>query len=179
MRLEEELVLVKPDSSYAEEIVSYRREMLLAESSMDGCGPLRQNEDPFEWLRINETYANPETVPENRVQSTQFVLTRAGEKRILGMIQVRHYFNEYLEKYAGHIGYSVRPSERMRGYATWMLHESLAFCKEIGLSKILVSCLTENEGSRRTILANGGVYEATVHEPKENVWLERYWITVP
>ena len=31
------------------------------------------------------------------------------------MIQVRHYFNEYLEKYAGHIGYSVRPSEKRKG----------------------------------------------------------------
>lgn len=179
MQLDETLVLVKPDGSYAEEIVSYRREMLLAESSMDGCGPLRRMEDPYEWLRTNEIYANPETVPENLVQSTQFVLTKAGEKRILGMLQVRHYFNEYLEKYAGHIGYSVRPSERRNGYAAWMLHESLRFCREIGLSRVLVSCLTENEGSRRTILANGGVYETTVHEPKGNVWLERYWITVP
>ncbi len=40
----------------------------------------------------------------------------------------------------------------------------------------MVSCLTDNEGSRRTILACGGVYESTVHEPKENVDLQRYWI---
>ena len=179
MHLEEKLILVKPDASYAEEIISYRREMLLADSSMDGCGSLRRMEDPHEWLKENETYANPETVPKDRVQSTQFVLTREEEKRILGMIQVRHYFNEYLEKYAGHIGYSVRPTESRRGYAKRMLHESLAFCREIGLDRILVSCLRENEGSRRTILANGGIYETTVYEPRENVWLERYWIAIP
>ena len=33
-----------------------------------------------------------------------------------------------------------------------------------------------NEGSRRTILNNGGVYESTVHEPERDIWLERYWI---
>ena len=37
------------------------------------------------------------------------------------MIQLRHCFNDYLERYGGHIGYSVRPDERRKGYAAWML----------------------------------------------------------
>ena len=41
---------------------------------------------------------------------------------------------------------------------------------------MLISCLQDNEGSRRTILKNGGVYESTVFEPEEKVYLERYWI---
>jgi len=41
---------------------------------------------------------------------------------------------------------------------------------------VLISCLTDNEGSRRTILKNGGVYESTVHEPERDRDLERYWI---
>ena len=32
--------------------------------------------------------------------------------------------------------------------------------------------------SERTIRANGGVYESTVHEPNEDIDLERYWITL-
>ena len=94
------------------------------------------------------------------------------------MIQVRHYFNEYLEKYAGHIGYSVRPSERRKGYAKEMLRLALGFCRQIGLERVLVSCKPDNEGSRRTILANGGVYEHTVHVPGEGIDLERYWIAL-
>ena len=35
---------------------------------------------------------------------------------------------EYLEKYAGHIGYSVRPSERRKDYASWMLNNIKPFC---------------------------------------------------
>ena len=92
--------------------------------------------------------------------------------------QVRHTFNDFLEKYAGHIGYSVRPSERRQGYATAQLRAVLPFCREIGLGKVLISCIDGNVGSERTILACGGVYESTVYEPDEGVYLKRFWITL-
>ena len=60
-----------------------------------------------------------------------------------------------------------------------MLRLALLFCKELGLDRVLITCNTGNEGSRRTILSQGGVYESTVHEPDEDVDLERYWIKVP
>ena len=94
------------------------------------------------------------------------------------MIQVRHHFNDYLEKYAGHIGYSVRPSERRKGYAKEMLRMALPFCREIGIDKVMITCIDGNIGSEKTILANGGVYDGTVWEPEEQVNFERYWITV-
>lgn len=50
--------------------------------------------------------------------------------------------------------------------------------RALGLERVLVICLTDNEGSRRTILRNGGVYECTVHEPEEDEDLERYWIAL-
>jgi predicted acetyltransferase len=43
---------------------------------------------------------------------------------------------------------------------------------------VLVTCIAGNEGSKRTILANGGVYEKTVFCERDNVTLERYWITL-
>ncbi|MBR5428079.1 MAG: GNAT family N-acetyltransferase [Clostridia bacterium] len=170
------LIFRAPALGDAEEIRAYRQEFLDAGDSMDGCGPLRRFEDPAAWLREIEKYLRPETVPEGRVQATQFVCVRESDGKLVGMLQVRHYFNDYLEKYAGHIGYSVRSSERRKGCAKRMLREGLDFCRGIGLSRVLITCKAENEASRRTILACGGVYESTVHEPEMNVDLERYWI---
>ena len=145
---------------------------------MDGCGSLRRFDNVQDWINQVESMKHVETTPKEFVPCTQFIYLRESDNKMIGVIQIRHYFNEYLEKYAGHIGYSVCPSERRKGYATQMLRDVLPFCRELGLSRVLVCCLKENEGSRRTILHNGGVYEYTAHEPTNNVDLERYWIAL-
>lgn len=174
----EELIIIKPSAEYSTQIMEYRQEFLDTGDSMDGCGPLRRFDNSLEYLKACNDYENPKTVPENLVQATQFIGIRKSDNKLVGMIQVRHYFNEYLEKYAGHIGYSVRPSERRKGYAKEMLKMTLPFCREIGLDKIMISCVEGNIGSEKTILANGGVYEYTVHEPNNDKKLKRFWINL-
>jgi len=174
----EEFILTRPTSEYASQLAEYRREFLDADSSMDGCGPLRRYEDPEEYIQVCKDYEDPERVPSHLVPATQFLFIRKRDNRLVGMIQVRHRFNDFLEKYAGHIGYSVRPSERRKGYAKVMLKMVLPFCQEIGIDKVLISCIDDNIGSEKTILANGGVYESTVHEPNEDRDLKRFWITL-
>jgi len=176
--MKEEFILVKPTAEYAEQIREYRREFLDAGDSMDGCGSLRRIDDPIEFIKKCKDYESSETLPEGRVLATQFMLIRKSDGRLLGMIQVRHYFNDYLEKYAGHIGYSVRPCERRKGYAKEMLGMVLPFCKKIGLEKVLISCVDGNIGSEKTILANGGLYESTVHEPNSGRDLKRFWLEI-
>ena len=172
----EALRLVRPDESWLEEIRAYRAEFLAADSSMDGAGPLRRFEDPADWLEMVRCYEDPAAVPKGKVPATELLCVRGG--RILGMLQIRHRLNAYLEQYAGHIGYSVRPSERRKGVAKRMLALALPLCRQLGLQRVMIACQPHNEGSRRTILANGGIYEKTVHEPERNVDLERYWITL-
>ena len=174
----ETLIFTVPSADYLEEIRAYRQEFLDEGGSIDGAGPLRRFDDPEQWLQWTECCQNPETVPEDLVQATQFLCVRERDNKLVGMLQVRHTFNDYLAKYAGHIGYSVRPFERRKGYAKWMLRQGLDFCRTIGLTRVLVCCRADNEASRRTILANGGVYETTVYEPERERELERYWINL-
>ena len=94
------------------------------------------------------------------------------------MLQLRRELNEYLRLYGGHIGYSVRPSERRRGYAKAMLAMALPYARALGLRRVMISCFAHNEASRRTILANGGVFDGAVMEPEHGELLERYWITL-
>ena len=170
------MMLIEPAEQYTQEIQAYRKEFLECGDSMDGTGALRRFDDPQDWVDHSYRCKNPDTVPQGLVPATQYMLVREEDRKIIGMIQIRHYFNEYLKKYGGHIGYSVVPSERRKGYAAMMLKMALPKCRELGIGKVLITCIKGNEGSKRTIMKNGGVYESTVYEPDAGVDLERYWI---
>ena len=85
----------------------------------------------------------------------------------------------YLKQYGGSIGYSVKPSRRKQGIGTRMLRDMLKVCKdEYHMKRVLITCLKDNEASRRVIKNNGGVYESDVLYPPEEKYLERYWISL-
>ena len=168
--------MVEPSTEYAQQILEYKN-AFVDSRSMAGVGALREMDDPYEWIRFSAACKNPDTIPEGRlVTSTQYMLVREEDKKILGMLQLRHRLNDYLEKYGGHIGYSVAPDERRKGYASYMLDKAFQECRKMGIDRVLITCLDSNEASRRTILKNGGVYESTVYEPDKKAFFERYWI---
>ena len=55
---------------------------------------------------------------------------------------------------------------------------ALPRCLELGLRRILVTCDTTNEASRRVIEANGGVLEDGVQLDERSVATMRFWIDV-
>jgi len=173
-----EITLIFPTEEYSEDIMAYKKEFLDRGDSMDGSGPLRRMDTAESWLQFCKDNLKRETTREIWVPATQFIAVRQSDNKIVGMLQIRHYFNDNLAEYGGHIGYSVRPAERRKGYAREMLRQALDESRKLGLDKVLVTCIQGNEGSSRTIKANGGVFERTTFEPEEGVTLERYWITL-
>ena len=77
----------------------------------------------------------------------------------LGAVDLRHYLNALLLDVGGHIGYSIRPSFRRRGLATWALGAVLPEARALGLDRVLVTCDDDNVASSCSIERNGGVLE--------------------
>ncbi len=173
----EKLWLLRPAPQYARELADFRRELLEAgdADSFAGCSRLEQYEDMEEWMEMvwrQEQEAEPGKVP-----SHVYLAVRQQDGRLVGIIDLRHHIDHpVLGLWGGHIGYSVRPGERGRGYAREMLRLNLEKCRERGLEKVLVTCSRGNLASERTILACGGVFEREVRVDGE--WIRRYWITV-
>ena len=124
-----------------------------------------------EWLESNQNHEMGINLPEGWVPDIQFV-SFDDVGRALGFLNLRLRLNEGLLNHAGHIGYSIRPSERGKGYAKESLRQGLQVAKEKNIKRALVTCSTENPASRAVILANGGELEDVRNGT------ERYWIDI-
>lgn len=117
-----------------------------------------------------------EPIPEGFVPDSTFFLLDEERNRLLGAVNIRHYLNDHLLIYGGHIGDGIRPSERRKGYATKMIALALEECKKLGIKRVLMCCNSDNIGSKKSIINNGGVLENTIVEDGKP--LERYWIEI-
>ena len=94
--MNDELMLVEPSEEYFAELAAYRNDFLENSDSMDGCGPLRRFDDMKAYLEDTMRYTKEETLPEGMVPATQFLCIRKSDNRLVGMIQLRHYLNDFL-----------------------------------------------------------------------------------
>lgn len=170
--------LVRLDAAYADEVAAYRRAFLEIGSAMDGTSDLGRFDDPAAWMIRCAQLEDRLSVPEGWAPATQLLYVREADGKVVGMLNLRHTLNDSLMECGGHIGYSVRPDERRKGYAASMLHDALGLAQEMGMERVLVTCDEGNEGSRRTILKNGGVYDSAVFVQREGARVQRYWIAL-
>ncbi len=114
---------------------------------------------------------------DGKVPDSVFFLLDTERNILLGAINIRHYLNEHLLNYGGHIGDGIRPSERRKGYATEMIRLALYECKKLGIDRVLMVCNKSNVASAKTIIKNGGVLENEFTDDNGKT-LQRYWIEI-
>lgn len=173
--------LLEPQMEYADDIWAFRQEIfdfdINNEDRFAGCMSLDSCKSAEEWIKICELRKSSATCHQvgTLVPSNMYLAVRVNDNRIVGIIDLRHHIDHpILGTWGGHCGYSVRSSERGRGYAKEMLRQNIENARNIGIERLLVTCNDKNTASEKTIIANGGVYEYSISIG--DCLMKRYWI---
>ena len=170
----DKIILVKPDLSYADEIIKYKEESLAESPIINGSAGLDRFSSIEIWFEELKKRSCENTVPKGLVPSSTYLAVREKDNYIVGMIDIRHYLNEYLTQVGGNIGYGVRKTERNKGYAKQMLKLALEKCKELKIKKVLITCDEDNIASEKVILSANAKFEDIRNVDGENK--KRFWI---
>lgn len=153
-------------------IVDMMREFEDFNSAHDGGFWNTQDFDYDTWIATNERIEQGIGIPSHFAPSIQFVAFDQVTKQAIGFLSLRLRLTDALRVSGGHIGYSVRPSQRNKGFAKKMLHKAIMIAYEKNIDAVLVTCKVDNSASRAVILANGGLLE-DIQEGTERYWIKQ------
>lgn len=153
----EKFYLEEPNIGRKNEAIGFINEFYNYKSDINGTGGLQRFLDNYEgWLdKLNEDYTR---IPnEIKVPARTYLLIRSNDNRIVGMINIRLALNENLRKFGGNIGYSIRPTERGKGYNKINLYLGLKICQKYGIKEVLLDADKDNPASWKTMESLGGI----------------------
>ncbi len=130
-----------------------------------------------EWLDDVNKQAKGQNLPSDFVPALTYVMVRKSDKKIIGLINIRTRLNKRLQTWGGHLGFTIRPTERQKGFGKKMLALALKVCHRRHIYKVLVTCDDSNEACCRLIESFKGDYSSLYGLANENVTIRRYWIT--
>ena len=152
----EKFKFVVPTIEWKQKAIDFINEFYTYNSNINGTGGLQRYLDNYEgWLeKLEEDYNRQPS--EEKVPARTYFFVRESDNKIIGMINIRLALNESLKKYGGHIGYSIRPTERGNGYNKINLYLGLKVCKEYGIEEVFMDADKDNPASWKTIESLGG-----------------------
>ncbi len=175
----EKFYLEIPSIVRKQEAIEYIKEFHEYNSRINGVGGLYRYLDNYEeWLdKLNEDYEREAT--EEKVPARVYFLIRCNDNKIVGMINIRLCLNEHLKECGGNIGYSIRPTERNKGYNKINLYLGLKVCQKYGIKNVLLDADKDNDASWRTMEALGGTLVKEYYDDKyEMCDVKKYSIDV-
>ena len=171
-----------PSSGRKEDIIGYLNEHVQAGSDINGTGSLDRILSGWTFEEALERCLKMEekdyALKVGRCPGRTFLLIRESDGKLIGTINVRWDLNEAMLRFAGHIGYGIRPSERGKGYSKINLYLGLKEAAALGLSRVMIGCSVTNLPSDAAIRAMGGILERCERDPEDGEMSNVYWIDV-
>ena len=175
----EKFKLEVPTKSREKDAIEFIDEFIAYGSEINGTGGLNRYTNDYDaWLKKLE--ADYTRVPsEEKVPARTYFLVRENDNKIVGMINIRLALNERLRRINGHIGYSIRPQERQKGYNKINLYLGLMVCQKYGIHEVLMDCDKTNVASAKTMQALGARLVSEYFDEEEyNTLIQKYTIDV-
>jgi len=113
----QKIKLIKPTIKDKNLVLDYKKEFIVSSDSMDGTAGLMDEELFEKWFEELIENSSEATVQEGFVPSNTYLAMTLEDNKLVGIISIRHRLNDFLSRHGGNIGYSVRKSERKKGYA--------------------------------------------------------------
>ncbi len=104
--------------------------------------------------------------PVHKVPAYSFLMVHAESRTEMGKINLRLGTGRHIERYGGHIGYSVDVEHRGNRYASRSLSLLKPLARRLGLESLWVTCDPENVASRRTCELAGARFVEIVDVPE-------------
>ena len=135
--------LQRPAYEHKQKALEFRQEFFdMGEPVINGSELFDKTDSYEKWLRKVTDNSSEETVdPGWVVTDTFFAFDEMGT--LVGIIDLRHRLNDFLKDF-GNCGYSVRPTQRRKGYATEMLRLVIETAKGLGLEELHLSVESDN-----------------------------------
>jgi predicted acetyltransferase len=168
------LALVEPGPSHAAEFLAMAGELQAAGTPLAGAEGLSAATVGAYIDRLKAVRAGTD-LADGWVPMTTFWFVKDGTQ-VIGVSRLRHALTPRLQQVGGHIGYTIRPSARRKGYGASLLAHTLVEARALGLERVLLTCDADNLGSRAIIERNGGQLDSEVPSPESGTLVRRYWI---
>lgn len=148
-------------------IIDYIQEFYTHNSRINGVGRLQDymNKDVQNFELWFEKIKKEETEPFTKIC---YLFIRQNDSQLIGMVNIRMVKD--LKDYPyGHIGYSIRPTERNKGYGKIQLYQALKELEKNNIEQCQMNCESNNIGSKKIIKLLGGIFE-------KNIDTEEYYL---
>lgn len=96
--------------------------------------------------------------------------------QFIGNINIRHRLNWHLEKWGGHINFTIRPSMRSKGFGKKILQKGMPYACHLGIDRALITLAPDDKTGQHIVEFCGGKFQDETPETEKFPARKRYWL---